>query len=127
MATRSLPRRSVKSPVVATRTKSKGSAPVRKARATATKAAGSTAGTARKAAAPKAVKKLVRDSFTMPQQDFDLIAALKQRLVSLKRPTKKSELLRAGLQLLTRQSDDVLLSAVNALIILKPGRPKKHG
>jgi len=125
MATRSLPRRSVKSPVVATRTKSKGSAPVRKARAT--EAAGPAAGTARKAAAPKAVKKLVRDSFTMPQQDFDLIAALKQRLVSLKRPTKKSELLRAGLQLLTRQSDDVLLSAVNALIILKPGRPKKHG
>lgn len=75
---------------------------------------------------PKAPKaKLVRDSFTMPQADFALVAALKERALNFKRPTKKSELLRAGLQALAGLDDKALQAALDALTPLKPGRPKK--
>lgn len=74
---------------------------------------------------PKLKARLVRDSFTMPQADFDLIAALKARAIEFKRPAKKSELLRAGLQALSGLNDSALRAALDALAPLKPGRPKK--
>ena len=71
--------------------------------------------------------KLVRDSFTMPREDFDLIAQLKARALDFKRPAKKSELLRAGLQVLAALPDAKLHAALDALRPLKAGRPKhKH-
>jgi hypothetical protein len=76
------------------------------------------------AKAPKLKQKLVRDSFTMPRADFDLVAALKERLLSLRVFAKKSELLRAGLHALTAQSDAQLSATLKALTPLKPGRPK---
>jgi len=69
--------------------------------------------------------RLVRDSFTMPQVDFDLIGVLKERALGFKRPAKKSELLRAGLRALAGLNDAALRAALNALPALKPGRPKK--
>lgn len=69
--------------------------------------------------------RLVRDSFTMPQADFDLVAVLKQRALGFQRPAKKSELLRAGLHALNALSDKRLQTALDALQPLKPGRPKK--
>jgi hypothetical protein len=79
-----------------------------------------------KTAAPKKVKhKLVRDSFTMPHEDFKLIDLLKDRALGFKRPVKKSELLRAGLQALAGLSDAKLKTALEALAPLKPGRPRK--
>jgi hypothetical protein len=75
------------------------------------------------AAKPK--EKLVRDSFTMPQADFALIASLKNRALLLKRPTKKSELLRAGLHALQALTSAQLMVALNALVPLKAGRPKR--
>ncbi len=74
---------------------------------------------------PKLKAKLVRDSFTMPQADFALITALKERALGFDRPTKKSELLRAGLQALAGLNSVSLQAALNALAPLKPGRPKK--
>jgi hypothetical protein len=75
---------------------------------------------------PKTPKhKLVRDSFTMPQADFNLIAQLKGRALAFMRPAKKSELLRAGLHALTALDDARLRAALDALAPLKPGRPKK--
>ena len=53
--------------------------------------------------------KLVRDSFTMPRADYALIAQVKERALALRRPTKKSELLRAGLQVLAALGDEALL------------------
>jgi len=73
----------------------------------------------------KGKAKLVRDSFTMPQADFGLIAILKARAIGLARPTKKSELLCAGLQALAALDDARLQAALGSLISLKPGRPKK--
>lgn len=73
----------------------------------------------------KAKAKLVRDSFTMPQADFDLIATLKQRALVFQRPAKKSELLRAGLHALLALGDVELRAALDDLTPLKPGRPKR--
>ncbi len=70
--------------------------------------------------------KLVRDSFTMPREDFERIARLKSRAIDFKRPAKKSELLRAGLQTLERLDDASLHAALNALQPIKTGRPKKR-
>ncbi len=69
--------------------------------------------------------KLVRDSFTMPREDFERIARLKSRASDFKRPAKKSELLRAGLQALERLDDASLHAALNALRAIKTGRSKK--
>lgn len=79
--------------------------------------------------APKAPKReaLVRDSFTMPQADFALIATLKERAVQFKRPAKKSELLRAGIAVLKSLSDDAFRQALAAVPSLKTGRPPKEG
>lgn len=68
--------------------------------------------------------KLVRDSFTMPADDWALIAQLKERALAFKRPAKKSELLRAGLQALAALPEAKLKSALESLLPLKPGRPK---
>jgi hypothetical protein len=79
------------------------------------------------AAEPAKVRvKLVRDSFTMPREDFERIARMKTRAIDLKRPAKKSELLRAGLQVLERLDDVSLLAALNDLRPIKTGRPKKR-
>lgn len=79
------------------------------------------------AAAEKPAKpKLVRDSFTIPRSEYQALEALKQRLVQLTRPTKKSELLRAGLQLLAALPDAKLLAAVRAVPSIKTGRPGKN-
>ena len=69
-------------------------------------------------------QKPVRDSFTMPEGDFALIATLKARLLAAKRETKKSELLRAGLHALAALDSASLLAALNDLAPVKVGRPK---
>ncbi|MGJ7512463.1 hypothetical protein [Variovorax sp. GT1P44] len=75
----------------------------------------------------KAKSKLVRDSFTMPEQDYDLIAVLKERALGFKRPAKKSEMLRAGLHALQQLTNAQLQGALDALTPLKVGRPKNRG
>ena len=75
-------------------------------------------------AQPLKKDKLIRDSFTLPREDFELIATLKDRALDFKRPTKKSELLRAGLQVLASLDQAKLRAALEALRPLKAGRPK---
>lgn len=75
---------------------------------------------------PKPAKlRLVRDSFTMPEADVALLAVLKARALGLGRATKKSELLRAGLQLLNQQDPKVLMASLERLQPIKTGRPKR--
>lgn len=69
--------------------------------------------------------KLVRDSFTMPKAEYALIDTLKQRAGQLGRPTKKSELLRAGIKALHAMSDKALQAAMADLPVIKTGRPKR--
>lgn len=73
---------------------------------------------------PKKVK-LIRDSFTMPSFDYDLIKALKLKALDAKTAIKKSELLRAGLHALDKLDSKELISIVSTLAVLKAGRPKK--
>jgi hypothetical protein len=85
----------------------------------------------RNAAASKTVKlrKVVRDSFTMPVADHQLIGVLKRRCIGLGIAMKKSELLRAGLASLEALPDERLAQVVAAVESVKTGRPpgkKKH-
>jgi hypothetical protein len=74
----------------------------------------------------KARPKLVRDSFTMPESDFGLIEMLKARALVAQRAAKKSELLRAGLQVLAALEVQALVAALEKLEPVKTGRPKKR-
>ena len=68
--------------------------------------------------------KLVRDSFTMPKDEYQVIDALKRRALGLEKQVRKSELLRAGIQALAAMNDRAFLKAVSEVPTLKTGRPK---
>jgi hypothetical protein len=70
--------------------------------------------------------KVVRDSFSIPQEDYALIAQLKARAQDAGMPMKKSALLRAGLQLLDKASALQFKRVLGGLTPIKTGRPKKH-
>lgn len=69
--------------------------------------------------------KLVRDSFTIPKDEYEGIDALKLRAAVQGHLAKKSELLRAGLKLLSTLDDKQLLVALEAVPSIKTGRPAK--
>jgi hypothetical protein len=69
--------------------------------------------------------KLVRDSFTMPDGEYALIAALKKRCLNVGVSAKKSEILRAAVTNLAKLSDASLVAAVRRLDVIKTGRPAK--
>jgi hypothetical protein len=71
-------------------------------------------------------KKVVRDSFTMPQDEYQKIAEIKAICLKAKLHVKKSEVLRAGLSLLAGLTDAQLKQALGKLEKIKTGRPKKH-
>lgn len=70
-------------------------------------------------------QKVVRDSFTMPQSDYAMLASLKQSCLKTGLHVKKSELLRAGLHALGKLTAAQLKAAVGKLEQIKTGRPKK--
>jgi len=78
----------------------------------------------------KAVKKpklkVVRDSFTMPQSEYQKIAEIKALCLKAGLPVKKSEVLRAGLQALSAMAEAQMLNTLNGLDKIKTGRPNKH-
>lgn len=69
--------------------------------------------------------KLVRDTFTFPQTDYEQLGLLKKRAIKLGQDTKKSELVRAGLALLSQLDDTALMAALSGVERLKTGRPKQ--
>lgn len=104
----------------------------RKAAAPKAAAAGKPASTAKPLAATKAVKpvkakkaKLVRDSFTMPETEYAVIASLKKRCLGAGVSAKKSEILRAAVAGLARLSDASVAAAIRRLAVIKTGRPAK--
>jgi hypothetical protein len=121
------------SPVAAKR------APVKRAAASATQVAAKKSPVAKspivrkspavKTAAVKPAKdkkpKLVRDSFTFPKAEYEVLEAMKQRATKLKVTVKKTELLRAGIKSLAALGDAAFLSAIAAVPSLKTGRPAK--
>lgn len=69
--------------------------------------------------------KVIRDSFTMPEEDYRKLAELKDRCLAGGQKVKKSELLRAGLALLGSLPAKRLLAAVASVESVKTGRPAK--
>lgn len=69
--------------------------------------------------------KVMRDSFTIPKNEFAQIAEMKKKAMGLGIDIKKSELIRAGLLLLTAMSDAAFKKALANVPTLKTGRPGK--
>ena len=68
--------------------------------------------------------KLVRDSFAIPKNEYQALGQLKERALALDRPTRKSEVLRAGIAALARLGDLDFIAALNSVPTIKTGRPK---
>lgn len=68
--------------------------------------------------------KVIRDSFTLPQDDYAKISELKQSCLKSGLHVKKSELIRAGLRLLSKLDATQLHAELEALEKIKTGRPK---
>lgn len=86
---------------------------------------------AKKVAAVKKPKKetkvkVVRDSFTMPQGEYQQIADIKAGCLKSGVHVKKSEVLRAGLKVLSALTAAELKIVLDSLDKIPTGRPKKH-
>lgn len=95
--------------------------------------AGETDQAAKSAASKKTEKpakakkvKLVRDSFTMPETEYAVIALLKKRCLKAGVSAKKSEILRAAVAGLAKLSDASVAAAIRRLEAIKTGRPAKE-
>ena len=71
----------------------------------------------------KTKTKVIRDSFTIPENDYGLIKVLKQKCLALGIHVKKSELLRAGLHALNNMNDKNLSGLIDSIEKIKTGRP----
>ena len=104
-------------------------APVKKAKKPQAAPAARTAPQAKAARPAKADKakkpKLVRDSFTIPKNEYTVLEDLKMRAAKLGRPAKKSEVLRAGVMALAAMGDAAFLASVSGVPAVKTGRPAK--
>ncbi|MFZ2220298.1 MAG: hypothetical protein WAV85_16685, partial [Rhodoferax sp.] len=70
--------------------------------------------------------KMVRDSFTIPKPEYDIIASLKHRAGELGNAVKKSELIRAGIKALASMADAAYVAALKVVPTIKTGRPTKR-
>jgi len=70
---------------------------------------------------------LVRDSFTMPEQEYAVLAEVKQACLKAGFEIKKSELLRIGVALVGRLDMATLRQVLDGLPQLKTGRPPGAG
>ena len=83
--------------------------------------------TAKKPVEGKSVKPtLVRDSFTIPDNEYALLAETKKTCLKAGFEIKKSELIRIGIAMVHKSSAAGLKKAARALQPVKTGRPKKH-
>jgi len=68
--------------------------------------------------------KVIRDSFSFPEQDYQKISELKKVCLAAGVHVKKGEILRAGLHLLSALTIEQLKNAVGQVEQVKTGRPK---
>jgi hypothetical protein len=67
--------------------------------------------------------RVIRDSFTIPGDEYELITRIKKRCMKAGVSANKSEVLRAGLAALDSMSDRELTKMFEALSRVKTGRP----
>ena len=73
----------------------------------------------------KAVRpKIIRDSFTLPENDYRLLGKIKQECMRGGIDTNKSEIVRAGLKVLAEMDRGELQEAFKRVEKIKAGRPK---
>ena len=70
--------------------------------------------------------KLIRDTFSMPDSDYQLIAEILDRSPAMAARSTKSEIIRAGLKVLHHMDDEHLREVLNQVQRLKTGRPAKQ-
>jgi hypothetical protein len=85
-------------------------------------------GKAKPAAPKEKIKKskLVRDSFTMPETEYQGLSDVKKACLKAGFEVKKSELLRIGVALIRKMDAAALKGMLASLPPLKAGRPKKE-
>lgn len=114
----------------AAKTKAPAAAPTVKPAAKPAKTSPVAKAAAPVAPAPKADKprklKMVRDSLSMPKDEYEVIALLKLRAGKLGHAAKKTEILRAGLKAVAALPNAAFLAALQAVPSIKTGRPAKH-
>ena len=71
-------------------------------------------------------QKLVRDSFTMPEQEYAALGEMKKACLRDGVDVKKSELLRIAVSLLRKMDVPQLQQALAELTPVKAGRPSKQ-
>jgi hypothetical protein len=67
--------------------------------------------------------KVIRDSFTIPGGEYELISRIKKRCMKAGVSANKSEILRAGLAALNAMPDRELAKMLESLTRVKTGRP----
>jgi hypothetical protein len=71
-------------------------------------------------------QKLVRDSFTMPEQEYETLAEMKKNGIKAGVCEKKSELLRVAVSLVRKMDVPQVQQALTGLTPVKAGRPSKQ-
>lgn len=73
--------------------------------------------------AQNGASKVIRDSFTIPDDEYELISQIKKRCMKAGISANKSEVLRAGLAALDSMADRELAKLFGGLARVKTGRP----
>jgi DNA repair photolyase len=69
---------------------------------------------------------VVRDTFTLPEKDYGLIRHCQAKLLENKISVTKSEIIRAGLIILSKLADNELVTTLKLVEKIKTGRPKNN-
>jgi hypothetical protein len=75
------------------------------------------------APAENGASRVIRDSFTIPDGEYELISQIKKRCMKAGISANKSEVLRAGLAALDAMQDKELARVFGELTKVKTGRP----
>ena len=71
-------------------------------------------------------QRVIRDSFTLPANDYALLSTLRERGLKAGVHATKSELVRAGLRMLLEVNEGEFVSALQKLEKVKTGRPSER-
>lgn len=69
------------------------------------------------------IEKVIRDTFTLPEKDYQLIDLIRERALKSSLVLSKSEVIRVGLLALKDMSQGGLIDVVKSLTKVKSGRP----
>jgi len=68
-------------------------------------------------------KRVIRDAFTLPEDDYEMISKLRLRAGKQGVLVTKSEVIRAGLRAMNEMGDEALKEVLEGVERLKTGRP----